>query len=52
MNVEPAELPQEVAKPATSLLSELGETVDRAELLVALLESLEQHYDRWLALPQ
>jgi BirA family transcriptional regulator, biotin operon repressor / biotin---[acetyl-CoA-carboxylase] ligase len=52
VNVEPAELPQEVAKPATSLLSELGETVDRAELLVALLESLEQHYDRWLALPQ
>ena len=52
VNVEPAELPQDVAKPATSLLGELGEPVDRAELLVTLLESLEQHYDRWLALPQ
>jgi BirA family biotin operon repressor/biotin-[acetyl-CoA-carboxylase] ligase len=49
VNVERAELPQDVAKPATSLLMELGYPVDRAELLVALLESLEQHYDRWLA---
>ncbi len=49
VNVEPAELPQDVPKPATSLLGELGEPVDRAELLVTLLESLEQHYDRWLA---
>jgi BirA family biotin operon repressor/biotin-[acetyl-CoA-carboxylase] ligase len=49
VNVEPAELPQDVAKPATSLLGELGEPVDRAELLVTLLESLEQHYDCWLA---
>jgi BirA family biotin operon repressor/biotin-[acetyl-CoA-carboxylase] ligase len=52
VNVEPAELPREVAKPATSLLAELGDPVDRATLLVTLLESLEQHYDRWLALPQ
>jgi BirA family biotin operon repressor/biotin-[acetyl-CoA-carboxylase] ligase len=52
VNVDPAELPQDVAKPATSLLGELGNPVDRAELLVTLLESLEQHYDHWLALPQ
>ena len=49
VNVEPAELPQDVAKPATSVLAELGNPVDRAELLVTLLESLEQHYGRWLA---
>jgi len=49
VNVEPAELPQDVTTPATSLLGELGRPVDRAELLISLLESLEQHYDRWLA---
>jgi BirA family biotin operon repressor/biotin-[acetyl-CoA-carboxylase] ligase len=49
VNVEPAELPQDVTTPATSLLGELGRPVDRAELLVTLLESLEQHYDRWLS---
>jgi BirA family biotin operon repressor/biotin-[acetyl-CoA-carboxylase] ligase len=49
VNVEPAELPQGVTTPATSLLGELGRPIDRAELLVTLLESLEQHYDRWLS---
>ena len=49
VNVEPAELAQDIAERATSLLGELGEPVDRADLLVTLLESLEQHYDRWLA---
>ena len=52
VNVEAAELPQDVTTPATSLLAELGGPVDRAELLVTLLETLEEHYDRWLALPQ
>ena len=49
VNVEPTELPQDTAKPATSLLAELGGPVDRVELLVTLLESLEQHYEQWLA---
>ena len=52
VNVEPDGLPRDVAKPATSLFAELGGPVDRPELLVTLLELLEQHYDRWLALPE
>ena len=34
--------------PATSLLLETGREVDRAELLVALLDRLERRYDEWL----
>jgi BirA family transcriptional regulator, biotin operon repressor / biotin---[acetyl-CoA-carboxylase] ligase len=49
VNVDPTELPQDVSTPATSLLGELGRPVDRAELLVSLLDSLEKHYDLWLA---
>ena len=49
VNVEPAELPHDVTTPATSLLGELNAPVDRAELFVTLLETLEVHYDRWLA---
>jgi biotin-[acetyl-CoA-carboxylase] ligase BirA-like protein len=48
VNLDPAELPLKLNTPATSLLAELGRTVDRAELLVTLLESLEERYDRWL----
>lgn len=42
------ELPAEPRTPATSLLLETGREVDRAELLVALLEQLERRYDEWL----
>ena len=42
------ELPAESRTPATSLLLETGREVDRAELLVALLERLERRYDEWL----
>lgn len=42
------ELPAEPRTPATSLLLETGREVDRAELLVALLERLERRYDEWL----
>jgi BirA family transcriptional regulator, biotin operon repressor / biotin---[acetyl-CoA-carboxylase] ligase len=42
------ELPAEPRTPATSLLLETGREVDRAELLVALLERLERRYDKWL----
>jgi BirA family biotin operon repressor/biotin-[acetyl-CoA-carboxylase] ligase len=48
VNVDPAELPADVRTPATSLAMELGRPVDRAELLVTLLETLEEHYGRWL----
>ncbi len=48
VNVATDELPAEVDTPATSLLAERGEPIDRAELLVALLEHLELHYERWL----
>ena len=39
----------EVPEAATSLSLEAGHGVDRAELLVSLLEQLERHYDRWVA---
>jgi BirA family transcriptional regulator, biotin operon repressor / biotin---[acetyl-CoA-carboxylase] ligase len=48
VNIEAADLPQEVDLPATSLLVETGRT-DRAELLIELLDRLEQRYDEWLS---
>jgi BirA family biotin operon repressor/biotin-[acetyl-CoA-carboxylase] ligase len=41
------QLPGNVQTPATSLSVE-GATVDRAELLAAVLERLEEHYHRWV----
>lgn len=48
-NIEEADLPREVDTPATSLLAESGEPVDRALLLVTLLEHLEARYDAWVS---
>jgi BirA family biotin operon repressor/biotin-[acetyl-CoA-carboxylase] ligase len=45
---EPGQLPPDARTPATSLLLETGRAVDRAELLVALLEHLERRYEEWL----
>ena len=45
VNVEAAQLP---AGNATSLLAELGRTVERPELLVTLLDVLERRYDAWV----
>ena len=42
------ELPPEPRTPATSLRLETGRPVDRAKLLVALLDRLERRYDEWL----
>ena len=47
VNVAESDLPTEVDRPATSLLVETGRELDRAELLVELLERLEQRYDAW-----
>lgn len=51
INVNIAEdgIPAELDTPATSLLIETGRPVDRAELLVTLLELLERGYDDWVA---
>jgi BirA family biotin operon repressor/biotin-[acetyl-CoA-carboxylase] ligase len=49
VNVPASDLPTEVNHPATSLLVESGEEVDRAELLVELLAALERRYDEWVA---
>jgi BirA family transcriptional regulator, biotin operon repressor / biotin---[acetyl-CoA-carboxylase] ligase len=49
VNVAGPELPRDVDRPATSLLVETGREVDRAELLVELLERLERRYDAWLS---
>ena len=49
VNVPAEELPQEVDRPAASLLVETGREVDRAELLAELLEQLERRYEAWLS---
>jgi BirA family biotin operon repressor/biotin-[acetyl-CoA-carboxylase] ligase len=43
------DLPEETQHPPTSLRIELGEPVDRAALLVAILRQLELAYDAWNA---
>ena len=48
VNIAEADLPRDVDRPATSLLVETGREVDRAELLVELLERLERAYDDWI----
>jgi BirA family biotin operon repressor/biotin-[acetyl-CoA-carboxylase] ligase len=45
----PEDLPAGSGAPATSLDLASGRTVDRAELLVTLLEHLEARYDEWVA---
>jgi BirA family biotin operon repressor/biotin-[acetyl-CoA-carboxylase] ligase len=49
VNVTADQLPQEVDRPATSLLVESGRELDRAELLAELLEHFERRYDDWLS---
>jgi BirA family biotin operon repressor/biotin-[acetyl-CoA-carboxylase] ligase len=49
VNVAEAHLPEEVDRPATSLLVETGLEIDRAELLAELLERLERGYDEWVS---
>jgi BirA family transcriptional regulator, biotin operon repressor / biotin---[acetyl-CoA-carboxylase] ligase len=49
VNVPAGELPQEVDRPATSLLAETGREIDRAELLAELLDRLEARYDAWVS---
>jgi BirA family biotin operon repressor/biotin-[acetyl-CoA-carboxylase] ligase len=44
----PGDLPADARTPATSLAIETARVVDRADLLVALLEHLERRYDEWL----
>jgi BirA family transcriptional regulator, biotin operon repressor / biotin---[acetyl-CoA-carboxylase] ligase len=48
VNVRKEDLPTEVDRPATSLLVETGDKVDRVGLLVELLERLELAYDDWV----
>lgn len=47
VNVPEADLPTEVDRPATSLLVESGTEIDRAQLLVGVLECLERRYEAW-----
>jgi BirA family biotin operon repressor/biotin-[acetyl-CoA-carboxylase] ligase len=49
VNLSEEQLPGEVDRPATSLLVETGRELDRAELLVELLDRLERRYDAWLS---
>jgi BirA family biotin operon repressor/biotin-[acetyl-CoA-carboxylase] ligase len=48
-NIAAEELPTEVDTPPTSLQLATGEPVDRAALLVAVLERLERRYDTWVS---
>ena len=47
MNVSAEDLPADTQTPATSLSVEAGRPIDRAGMLVALLDALEQRYDAW-----
>jgi len=47
VNQQADELPPKTQLPATSLRLEVGRPVDRATLLVELLERVEQAYDGW-----
>ena len=49
VNVSREDLPAEVDRESTSLLVELGEPVDRARLLAAILLELERQYDEWVS---
>jgi BirA family biotin operon repressor/biotin-[acetyl-CoA-carboxylase] ligase len=49
VNLAAEQLPQEVDRPATSLLVETRRELDRAELLAELLERFERRYDAWLS---
>ena len=49
VNVTAEQLPTEVHRAPTSLLVELGEPVDRARLLAAILLELERQYDVWIS---
>jgi BirA family biotin operon repressor/biotin-[acetyl-CoA-carboxylase] ligase len=49
VNVPAEQLPEDVDRPATSLLAETGHELDRAELLAELLDRLERRYDKWLS---
>jgi len=46
VNLDAAEFPHDLRKTATSLKIESGQTVDRAELAVAILRELDADYDR------
>ena len=46
VNMPAAALPEELRATATSLLIETGSSVDRGQLLVALLDELERLYDQ------
>jgi BirA family transcriptional regulator, biotin operon repressor / biotin---[acetyl-CoA-carboxylase] ligase len=48
VNLGAEQLPADTEPPASSLLVELGRPIDRADLLVTLLEVLERRYDSWV----
>ena len=47
VNVPADALPPDVRLPATSLLAELDDPVDRVDLAIELLDRLERTYDAW-----
>ena len=49
VNQTAAQLPADARTEPTSLLHELGTTLDRAPLLAAILQRLELEYDRWVS---
>jgi BirA family biotin operon repressor/biotin-[acetyl-CoA-carboxylase] ligase len=49
VNLSAEQLPQQVDRPAASLLVETGSEHDRAELLAEVLDRLETRYDTWVS---
>lgn len=47
VNVPKGALPRDTRLPATSMLAETGRSIDRGQLLVAVLNALERRYRSW-----
>ena len=49
INTNVEEFPEELQEVATSLIKELGEKVNRAELIAACLKYFEEYYEKYIA---
>lgn len=49
INTNVEEFPEEIQSVATSLIKELGEKVNRAELIAACLKYFEEYYEKYIA---
>ena len=48
INVNQTEFPEEIAKTATSLCIEMGQTVQRASVIAAVMSYFEKYYEKFI----